>query len=279
MFAPVQPRVVQAPQLRALRLRVPLAEFVAKRENPLLRPRLLFVAPRPADHRRVAVPLDRLEQRDRLRGVARIRLAAQHHRAARDRILDVADHQLRADLLCAAVAEIDHLVVVVARVDVHERKRQRRPAVRAEPERLEREMQHDHRILAAREQQRRLAAFRDELAQDVDRLGLEPVEMAHPARRRAGGRGKSGLFERRAHDDGPCLGSYRRSRRRRNLTILLCAGPGQAQADSAPSAGTGVIVMCSPHSFVSRDSHHQRPARLSSPGRIARVHGSQPMLG
>src|SRR5471030_1372941 len=40
-----------------------------------------------------------------------------------------------------------------------------------------------------------------------------------------------------------------------------------------------MLVTCKPHSFVSRDSHHQRPARLSSPGRMARVHGSQPMLG
>ena len=53
-----------------------------------------------------------------------------------------------------------------------------------------------------------------------------------------------------------------------------------AEAFSLLPTGIGVIVvMCSPHSFVSRDSHHQRPARLSSPGRIARVQGSQPMLG
>jgi hypothetical protein len=39
-------------------------------------------------------------------------------------------------------------------------------------------MQHDDRILAAREQQRRLAAFGDQFAQDVDRLGFEPVEVA-----------------------------------------------------------------------------------------------------
>ncbi|KGD34002.1 hypothetical protein DO72_1365 [Burkholderia pseudomallei] len=258
MFAPVQPRVVHAPQLRALRLRVPLAEFVAKRENPLLRPRLLLVAPRPADHRRVAVPLDRLEQRDRLRGVARIRLAAQHHRAARDRILDVADHQLRANLLRAAVAEIDHLVVVVARVDVHERKRQRRPAVRAEPERLEREMQHDHRILAAREQQRRLAAFRDELAQDVDRLGLEPVEMAHPARRRAGGPARRRWFERCVHGSAP---PFRTPAARRPR----CGGAGSARRFRPPMGPAanriGRAAAARLHGGAARAAHeHARPA-------------------
>ena len=32
-----------------------------------------------------------------------------------------------------------------------------------------------------------------------------------------------------------------------------------------------------PHSFGAPDSHHQRPARLASPGAIARVHGAQPI--
>jgi hypothetical protein len=40
-------------------------------------------------------------------------------------------------------------------------------------------MQHHHRILAAREQQRRLAAFGHELAQDMDRFGFEPIEVVH----------------------------------------------------------------------------------------------------
>ena len=39
-----------------------------------------------------------------------------------------------------------------------------------------------------------------------------------------------------------------------------------------PSAAT-----CSPHSFLSSFSHHQRPARSGSPGLIARVQGAQPM--
>src|SRR5215813_7085927 len=36
---------------------------------------------------------------------------------------------------------------------------------------------------------------------------------------------------------------------------------------------------CNPHSFAPVSSHHQRPARNSCPGSIARVQGAQPMLG
>jgi hypothetical protein len=44
----------------------------------------------------------------------------------------------------------------------------------AEPEGLERQMQHDDRVLAAREQQRRVAALGHHLAHDVDRFGFQP---------------------------------------------------------------------------------------------------------
>jgi hypothetical protein len=36
--------------------------------------------------------------------------------------------------------------------------------------------------------------------------------------------------------------------------------------------------VCNPHSFLLLSSHHQRPARKSSPSRMARVQGAQPML-
>ncbi len=94
----------------------------------------------------------------------------------------MADDQFRADFGSTTIAEIDHFLEVVAGVDVNQRKRQLRLAARAETDRLERQMQHDDRILTAREQQRGLAAFGDQLADDVDRLGFEPVEMVHPVR-------------------------------------------------------------------------------------------------
>ncbi len=38
-------------------------------------------------------------------------------------------------------------------------------------------------------------------------------------------------------------------------------------------------LQCKPHSLPKSLSHHQRPARMSSPGPIARVQGSQPIDG
>ena len=49
VLALVDARVVEVPQLRPLVLRIPLAELVAEREHALLRARLLLVAPRAAD--------------------------------------------------------------------------------------------------------------------------------------------------------------------------------------------------------------------------------------
>src|SRR3546814_8853946 len=39
------------------------------------------------------------------------------------------------------------------------------------------------------------------------------------------------------------------------------------------------LPACRPHSLASFCSHHQRPARSSSPARTARVQGSQPIDG
>src|SRR3954467_4176871 len=62
--------VVDAPQLRALAARVPLAEAVAEAEDPLLRAGALLVAARAAERGVEAVLLDRVEQRRRLQAVA-----------------------------------------------------------------------------------------------------------------------------------------------------------------------------------------------------------------
>src|SRR5581483_8408909 len=64
-------RVVEVPELGALRARVPLPEVVAEAEDALLRTSALLVAPR-ATHRGVEpVLLDRVEQRRRLQLVPR----------------------------------------------------------------------------------------------------------------------------------------------------------------------------------------------------------------
>src|SRR5262249_35040205 len=38
-------------------------------------------------------------------------------------------------------------------------------------------------------------------------------------------------------------------------------------------------TLCNPHSFFSSCSHHQRPARSDSPGRMALVHGAGQAIG
>ena len=64
------PAVVEAPQLGPLVLRVPLAELVAEREDPLLGPGLLLVAAGAAEHGVEPVLLDGVEQRRGLEAVA-----------------------------------------------------------------------------------------------------------------------------------------------------------------------------------------------------------------
>ncbi len=116
----------------------------------------------------------------------------------------MAHHQFRADFLCPAVTEVDHFVVVVTGIDMHERERQHGLAIGAEAKRLQCQMQHDHRILATRKQQCRLAAFSDQFAQDVNRFGFEPVEVIHPVCR-VGKRCVDSGIERRAHVLHPSL--------------------------------------------------------------------------
>ena len=50
-------------------------------------------------------------------------------------------------------------------------------------------------------------------------------------------------------------------------------------AHRALACSTTIFGRCRPHSLAVPRSHHQRPARGSSPGRTARVQGSQPIDG
>ena len=134
--------------------------------------------------------------------------------------------EIEAELARGAIAEGDHVAELPGGVDVQQRERRL-----GRIERLARQMQQDGGVLADRIEQHRAAELRGGLAEDVDALGLQQVEMA----------------QRRGH----------------------------AAASRAGRRG----LACSPHSLPSSFSHHQRPARTSSPGRIARVHGWQPMEG
>ena len=109
----------------------------------------------------------------------------------------------------------------------------------ARPERLRGEVQHDDGVLAAGEQQHRPLELGDDLADDVDGLALEQVELVE-----AGSCGRIGL----------CLLEDR--------CRLECWCRGHR---------------CSPHSVFA--SPAQRPDRGSSPALTGFVHGAQPMEG
>src|SRR3954449_6840414 len=181
VLALADPPVVDAPQLRALAARVPLTEVVAEAEDPLLRAGALLVAARAAERGVEAVLLDRVEQRRRLQAVARrARPGLLDHTAAVDRILHRGDDQPLAELGDAAVAELDDLGEVVARVHVHERERDRRGR-----DSLLGEAQQDDRVLAAAEEQHGLGQLGRDLAHDVDRLGFEDVQVGQLVRAHA----------------------------------------------------------------------------------------------
>ena len=105
---------------------------------------------------------------------------------------------------------------------------------------------HDARVFAAGEQQRWPLERCCDLAQDEDRLFFEPVEMA--------------------------LVEFRQQR----VDQFVDMGSGVHAV--APIIGSVSVFTCKPHSLVD-SSHHQRPARKSSPTAIGRVQGAQPMLG
>jgi hypothetical protein len=104
-----------------------LAEFIAQREHPFLGPRLLFVAPRPAERSIEPVALNSVEQRDRLEPVSgSVRAGFLADPALVNRLLDGRDEQAFPEPRDAAIAELEHLGKVVARVDMEDRERERR---------------------------------------------------------------------------------------------------------------------------------------------------------
>src|SRR5207302_4316747 len=118
-------RVVEVPELWTLGARVPLSEVVSEREDSLLRAGALLVTAGAADRGVEAVLLDRVEQRRGLKPVARrARSRLLDDATPVDRLLHGCDDEALVELGDAAVAELDHLGKVVARVDVHERERE-----------------------------------------------------------------------------------------------------------------------------------------------------------
>ena len=168
MLATAVARVVQAPQFGTLALGVPLTELVSVGDDALLRAGTLLVTPGAAEHGVEAVLGDGVEQRHRLQWVAGASRELAHTPLV-DRPLDRGHDQLDAELGDRTIAELDDLVEVVARVDVHHRERDPR-----RPERPPCEVQHDDGVLAAGEQQHWTLALGDDLAEHGDRFVLQP---------------------------------------------------------------------------------------------------------
>ena len=92
--------------------------------------------------------------------------------AALEPVLVDVDDEIEPELARRAVAEGDHVAKLPGGVDMQQGERQL-----AGMKGLARQMQHHRRVLADGIEHHRLGAFGRDLADDVDRFGLELVEM------------------------------------------------------------------------------------------------------
>jgi hypothetical protein len=100
------------------------------------------------------------------------RAVADRPDAAFEPVLIDVDEEIELELPRHAVAEGDHVAELPGGVDMKQRERQP-----ARMKGLARQMQHHRRVLADGIEHDRLGAFGRDLADDVDRFGLELVEM------------------------------------------------------------------------------------------------------
>ena len=176
VLAAADAAVVERPQLRPLRARLPLAELVAQREDALLGAGLLLVAAGAAEDGVEPVLGDGVQQRRGLQPVARRVARLLAHAALVDGLLHGGHDEALAQLRHAAVAELEDLGEVVAGVDVHDREGEL-----GRPEGLLREAQQHDGVLAAGEEQHGPLELGGHLAHDEDGLRLEGVQVADAA--------------------------------------------------------------------------------------------------
>ncbi|MNV82141.1 hypothetical protein D3C71_1758560 [compost metagenome] len=124
---------------------------------------------------------------------------------------------------------------------------QQRVGQAARAKRLLGAAQHHQRILAAGKQQRRALERGGHLAQDEDGFFFQGIEMV-----------VAELAQHMGCDGGVHAKPKGKYRER---------------------AGLQAALTCRPHSLAVSSSHHQRPARKSSPRLMARVQGAQPTEG
>jgi hypothetical protein len=120
-------RVVQIPQLGPLVLRVPLPGAVAEGIDALLGARLLFIAPRAAKGRIEVVVPQRIEQRLRLQqSAAALGIERNGICPGGNRSLIAPHQQFRANRPRHLIAKRKHLSKLETRIDMQQRKRNRR---------------------------------------------------------------------------------------------------------------------------------------------------------
>src|SRR6478752_7823318 len=159
------------PELRRLITDVPIAFEAARREHALLGARGFLVA---ADAGNQAVETVFAERHLEALGLARGGTGGRRQRWV-DGINRRAglDAQIEIPLLAVVIAEAIHFRKLLAGVDMEGRERQ------AAEKRLACQPDHDVGVLAERPQQGDLLQTAKSLAEDVDALGLELVEMVH----------------------------------------------------------------------------------------------------
>jgi len=171
-FALVFLGVIEIPQLGPLVLRIPPVAGRAEREDALLGPALFLVAPRTAKGGIEAPLVECLLQPLGLPHIGVERAVVERVDAALLGFGVVVDQQLHAAFLGHPVAQTIHILELPGRVHVQQRERRRRRV-----ERLARKVQHHCTVLAHGIQHHRTLRLGHDLADDVDRLGLEPFEM------------------------------------------------------------------------------------------------------
>ncbi len=165
--------VVEPPQLGALRLGIPAVLHGADREDPLLGPGLLLVTPGTAEGEIEAVEVEGLLEALGLPQVGVHRRAmVERVDAPLDAIGVLVHEQLHADFLGHLVAELVHGPELPRRVHVQQRERRHRRV-----EGLRRQAQHHRAVFTDRVQHHRLLRLRDRLTEDMDALGLEPLQV------------------------------------------------------------------------------------------------------
>jgi hypothetical protein len=172
VFAGIHAGVVEVPDFGALVLRIPLPEAVAKAEKTFLRAGLFLVASRTADGAVETKLLDSGQQGGNLQAIAADFSGGRHSDAFGDGFLNVADDEFGAELLRATIAKFVQLGKMMAGIDVE----QRHGEVRR-PKSLFRQAQQANGVFAAREKERRPLEFGSDFAHDVNRLGLQILEV------------------------------------------------------------------------------------------------------